>query len=92
MFDIWKGYRPLSTHERMFWLQRSILHQCPHVLFPFQSSLMEIMLHVMVKKTIDHHVLSNLASTIVMSIHFDLWISHGNVDTFTLIINFFSDI
>jgi len=47
---------------------------------------MEKMLHAMVKKTMDHHVLSNLASITVMSIRFDLWISHNNVDTFVLII------
>jgi hypothetical protein len=45
----------------------------------------------MVKKTVDHYVLSNFASTTIMSSSFDLWMFHSNVDTFTLVINFLSD-
>jgi hypothetical protein len=52
---------------------------------------MEEMLLAMVKKTIDHHVLSNLASTIVVFVSFDFEMYHINVDTFVLIINFLND-
>jgi len=49
-----------------------VLSQCLHVLFPFRSSLVEEMLLTMVKKTMDHHVLSNLTFATVVSVSFDL--------------------
>ncbi len=52
---------------------------------------MEELLPTMVRKTMDHHVLLNLASTTMVSISFFLWMSHGGVDTFALIINFLND-
>jgi hypothetical protein len=45
-------------------------------------------LPTMIKKTMDQHVLPNLASTIVVFASFDLWMSHNNMDIFVLIINF----
>ncbi len=49
------------------------------------------MLLAMVKKTMDHHVLSNLATVIVVSTSFDLWMFYDGVDTFVLVINFLND-
>jgi hypothetical protein len=51
----------------------------------------EKMLPTMVKKTMDHHVLPNLALTPMVSASFDLWMFRGEVDTFALVINFLSD-
>jgi hypothetical protein len=51
----------------------------------------EEVLPAMVKKTMDHHVLSNLTSAIVFSTSFDLWMSCDDVDTFALVINFLND-
>jgi hypothetical protein len=48
------------------------------------------MLQAMVTKTMDH-VLSNLAFAIMVFASFDLWMSHGGVNTFALVINFLSD-
>jgi hypothetical protein len=48
-------------------------------------------LPTMVKKTMDHHVLPNLALTIAVSTSFNLWMFHGGVDTFALVINLLSD-
>ncbi len=45
----------------------------------------------MVKKSMDHHVLPNLALTIVVFVSFDLWMFRGGVNTFALIMNFLSD-
>jgi hypothetical protein len=39
----------------------------------------------------DHHVLLNLASATMVSISFYLWMSHGGVDIFALVINFLND-
>ncbi len=61
------------------------------MVFPFQSSFVGEVLFTMVKKTMDQHVLPNLASTIVMSTSFDLWMSCNNVNTFALVINFLND-
>ncbi len=44
----------------------------------------------MVKKTMDH-VLSNLAFAIVVFVNFDLWMSHGGVNIFVIVINFLND-
>jgi len=51
----------------------------------------EEMLLTLVKKTMDHHVLLNLTSTTVVSISFYLWVFHGDVDTFALVINLLND-
>jgi hypothetical protein len=37
---IYKGYMPLSTCKNI-WLERLILHQCPHVVFPSCSSFVK---------------------------------------------------
>jgi hypothetical protein len=51
---------------------------------------MEEVLQAMVKKTMDHG-LSNLAFAIMVFGNFDLWMSHGGVDIFALVINFLND-
>jgi hypothetical protein len=81
---------PLSTCENV-WLQRLVLHQSPHELFPFRFFCVEEVLLAMVKKTMDHHVLPNLALAIVVYASFGLWMSRGGVNTFALVINFLND-
>jgi hypothetical protein len=49
------------------------------------------MLPTMVKKTMDQHVVLNLASTIVVSTSFDMWMFHDSVDIFNFVINFTSN-
>jgi hypothetical protein len=51
----------------------------------------EEVLQAMVKKTMDHHVLPNLALIIMDYVSFDIWMFHGKVDTFLLVINFLND-
>ncbi len=67
MLYIYKDYNTSLSICENIWFQRLMLCQCPYVLFPFRSSLMEEVLLVMVKKTMDYHVLLNLASTIIVS-------------------------
>ncbi len=50
------------------------------------------MLPTMVKKTMDQHVMSNLASITILFTSFDLWKSCGIVDIFTLVIKFLNGI
>jgi hypothetical protein len=68
-----------------------MLCHCTFVLFPSQSSLVEKVLPTTVKKTMNHHVLPNLAFAIVIYISFNLWMSCDNVDIFALVINFLND-
>ncbi len=49
------------------------------------------MLLAMVKKTLDQHVLPNLKTTATVLVSFDLWMCHGSVDTFALVINFLNE-
>ncbi len=86
---ICKSYKPLLTCEND-WLHRLVLCRCPHIIIFSQFFFVEKMLHVMVKKTMDH-VFSNLAFVIVFFVSFDLWTSWGGVDIFALVINFLSD-
>jgi hypothetical protein len=51
----------------------------------------EEVLLAIIKNTMDHHVLSNLAYATMGFASFDVWMFHGGVDTFALVINFPSD-
>jgi hypothetical protein len=73
----------------MFSFGGLVLHQSPSVLFPSRFSFVEEMLRAVVKKTMDHHVLPNLALAIVVFASFNLWMSHGRVNIFALVINLF---
>jgi phage-related holin len=44
----------------------------------------------MVTKYIDIHVLPKLASALVVSASFDLWMSKRGIDTFALVVNYLS--
>ncbi len=52
---------------------------------------MDEVLPTMVKKTLDFHVLSNLAFVATISYSSDLWMYKGGVDTFALVINFINE-
>ncbi len=52
---------------------------------------MEEVLLAIIKNTMDHPVLSNLASVTMVFVSFDVWMFHGGVDTFVLVINFLND-
>jgi hypothetical protein len=70
---------PLSTCENI-WLQRLVLWQCPFVVFPFQTTLVEDVL-AMVSKTMQLHVLLGLARVKIVFASFELWMSSGNIIT-----------
>jgi hypothetical protein len=60
----------LSSCENI-WLHKLVLHQCPHVIFPFHSCLVEQVLHAMVTKTMNLHVLPHQEYIIIISCSFD---------------------
>jgi hypothetical protein len=62
--------------------------QCPHVIFPSHSSLMEQVLPTMVTKTMNLHMLPHLEFATIVSCNFDLCLSKNEVDTFALVINY----
>lgn len=45
----------------------------------------------MVKKTMDLHVFPNLAFAFTIFASFDLWMFKGDLDMFSLVINFFNE-
>jgi hypothetical protein len=90
VFHICKGYMPLFSCENV-WFQRLVLPQRSHVQFPSRSSFVEEMLATMVKKIMDQYFVPNLASTIVVSTSFDMWMSQDGVDTFSFVINFLNE-
>jgi hypothetical protein len=50
-----KGYMPLSTCENI-WLW-NVLHQCPRVVFPSRTTLVEEVSPIIITKTMQLHVL-----------------------------------
>jgi hypothetical protein len=70
MFYICKGYKVLSIIENI-WLKRLVLRWCLLIYFPFRIVLMDEMLPTMVKKTMNLHILLNLASKNIVSVSFD---------------------
>ncbi len=75
----------------MFSFEVSFYTKDPMYYFLFDLFFVEEMLPTMVNKTMDHHVLPNLALAIMVSASFDLWMFRGGVDTFALVINFLND-
>jgi hypothetical protein len=51
----------------------------------------EKVLLAMVKKTMQLHLLLELAMATTLSVSFDLWMSRGGVDTFALVINYLNE-
>jgi hypothetical protein len=87
---ICKGYQVFSTTKNV-WLKRLVLCQCPQVSFLSQIVFVDDVFPTMVKKTLDFHVLPNLASTTIISTSFDLWMLRGRVDNFALVRNFLNE-
>lgn len=86
---ICKSYQPLSTVEDP-WFRRLVLSQNPRVVFPSRRQLMREHLPAMVAKTMEKFVLPLLETCDTATATFDLWMSRGGVDTFTLVVNFLS--
>jgi hypothetical protein len=68
---ICEGYMPLSTCENI-WLQRLVLCQCPHVIFPSHLTLVKDVLPTMVSKTMQLHVLLKIVEIKIIFANFDL--------------------
>ncbi len=71
MLNVCKGYMFLSTCENI-WLQSSMLRQCPHVMFPFHSTLVEEAISTMIIKTMNLHVLLHLAFIMTIFASFNI--------------------
>jgi len=81
---------PLSTYDNI-WLRRLVLRFCSRVVFPSWVMFVKEVLLAMVKKTMQLHVLPELAKATTLSTSFDLWMSRGSVDTFALVINYLNE-
>jgi hypothetical protein len=82
-----KGYHLLSYVENP-WLRHMVLRQCLHVVFPSQHQLVTNVLPNIVEKTREKCVLPSLASYITCTSSFDLWMSRGGHDIFTMVVSF----
>jgi len=60
----------------------------PTCCFPSQATFVEEVLHAMVKKTMQLHVLITLTKATTLLASFDLWMSKGGMYTFALVINY----
>jgi len=67
---ICKGYKPLSTCDNI-WLKRLVLCFYSHVVFPSQATFVGKVLHAMIKKTMQLHVLSRLVEATTLLASFD---------------------
>jgi hypothetical protein len=67
------------------------LLQCPHIVFPSCSSLVEYVFFTMVTKTMELHVLLHLELLVIMSTNFNLWMFRGRIDTFFFIVNYLNE-
>jgi len=68
-----------------------MLHQCPRVVFPSHSSLVEQFFPTMVTKTMNRHVLLNLESIATISSSFEFYMLKGGVHTFALVMSYLND-
>lgn len=64
---------------------------CVSFLLYFNGS-MEEMIPAVVPKTTNLHMLPILASITTMFTSFDIWMSKGGVNTFTLVVNYLNEI
>jgi len=78
---------PLSICDNI-WLRRLVLRLCPRASW---AMFVEKVLLAMVKKTMQLHLLLELAMATTLSVSFDLWMSRGGVDTFALVINYLNE-
>jgi hypothetical protein len=62
------------------------------VIFPSHFNSIEEVLPGMVQKTMNLHVFPNFKFAAIMIISFDFYMFRGNVDTFSLVINYLSDL
>ncbi len=60
----------------------------PACCFSFQATFVKEVLHAMIKKTMQLHVLIALTKATTLSTSFDLWMSKGGMYTFALVINY----
>ncbi len=58
--------------------------------FPQCSQLVEEIFHVMITKYAKMHVLPKLVNIRTIFVSFDFWMSRGGVDTFSLVLNYFT--
>jgi hypothetical protein len=89
--DITKGYHLLSFIDNP-WLRCMVLKQCPCVVFPFRCQLVIDVQPNIVEKTRERYVLLSLASYVTCTTSFNLWMSRGGHDTFTMVVSFINNL
>jgi len=67
------------------WLKCLVLQQCGHVQFPSHRQMVIDVVLNLVEKTNDKCVITILASYVICTCSFDLWMSCGGFDTFAMV-------
>ncbi len=83
-----KGYLPLRTCENA-WMHRLVLRLDSKVMFPTQRTLVDEILLTMVNRCLNLYIQPLLVVTPTTMATFDLSMSEGQHDTFTLVIIFY---
>jgi len=67
------------------WLRCLVLQQCGHVQFPSHWQMVIDVVLDMVEKAKDKYVITILASYVIFTCSFDLWMSCAGFDTFAMV-------
>jgi hypothetical protein len=73
------------------WFKCLVLHLCPKLNFPSKRQFSQDTLPRLVEKTIEVYVFHALAECYYATTIFNLWMSKGGYDMFTLVVNFLSN-
>lgn len=86
VFYIIKSYHTLSFLKNI-WLNRLVLHQLGRVVLFIKQQFTSEINPNMVTKTMEHHILPFFDEATMVTTTFDLWMSCGEFNTFSLVVN-----
>jgi hypothetical protein len=87
MLYIIKSYHALSFSKNI-WLNQLVLRQLGRVVFFIKQQFTNEVNPNMVNKTTKRHILPSFDKTTMVTTTFDLWMSCGKFNTFSLVVNY----
>ncbi len=85
-----KYHLPIQFVENI-WLKCFVMHLCPKIVFPLKKTFSQEILVDLVEKMKQEYMLPKLKQCYSVITSFDLWMSKGAHDVFTLVINFLNE-
>ncbi len=89
-FLVVKDHLPIQFDESI-WLKHLVMHLCPRIVFPSRKTFSQEILVNLVEKMKQEYMLLKLKQFYYVIASFDLWMSKGARDVFTLVINFLNE-